>query len=411
DESTIELRVEGVPEGKGPWAVSRRLDFGVLELQKAALERAERLSSPLKNLLLGYEKPYRPDPYEHPAFAALEPAQREAAELALGATEIGLVHGPPGTGKTEVLVAILKALQDLGEKPWALAESNAAVDHLALRATAAGLDVVRLGVSARVGGAAQHLTLEHRILHGARAQVIQSLIRQATKASPGELADVRAAIKEEWSAAKREILASADVIAMTLGTLHTRGSDLKPPRTAVVDEGGQIAEPALWLLATKVKRVILAGDPYQLGPVVKSQDPRLETSLLQRLVDEGFSFPMLTEQRRMREDLMALCQATYKGQLRAHPTVAERHLEDLTGVTMGDWTAPAARFVDTAGLGYDEEQDAAVIRLRLVGAIGMQVGAEHLEQALPLAGPEIGREQLRSLQAGVQLGERAVGAQ
>jgi hypothetical protein len=358
DAWTIELRVDGEPEGKGPWAVSRRLDFTVLDLQKAALERAERLNSPLKNLLLGYEPPYRADPYEHPAFAALEPSQRKAAELALGATEIGLVHGPPGTGKTEVLVAILAALKDLGERPWALAESNAAVDHLALRATAAGLDVVRLGVSARVGGAAQHLTLEHRILHGARAHVIQGLIRQATRQSGMELADTRAAIREEWSAAKREILASADLIAMTLGTLHTRGEDLKPPRTALIDEGGQISEPALWLLATRVKRMILAGDPHQLGPVVKSQDPRLERSLLDRLVGAGFLFPMLTEQRRMRADLMALCQATYQGRLTAHPSVADRAVTDLPGVNAGDWTSPAARFVDTAGLGHDEEQDA-----------------------------------------------------
>jgi ATP-dependent RNA/DNA helicase IGHMBP2 len=357
DESTIELRVEGEPEGRGPWAISRRLDFYVLDLQKAALERAERLNSPLKSLLLGYEKPYRPDPYDHPAFAGLEPAQREAATLALGATEIGLVHGPPGTGKTEVLVAILMALKDLGEVPWALAESNAAVDHLALRATAAGLDVVRLGVSSRVGGAAQHLTLEYRILHGARAAVIQSLVRQATKASGSDLFEVRSAIREEWSAAKREILQSTDVLAMTLGTLHTRGADLRAPRTALVDEGGQISEPALWLLASRVKRILLAGDPMQLGPVVKSQDPRLETSLLQRLVSAGFVFPMLTEQRRMRTDLMTLAQHTYGGQLRAHPDVAERHIEDLPGVLPGDWTEPSARFLDTAGLSYDEERD------------------------------------------------------
>ncbi len=357
DDSTIELRVEGVPEGRGPWAVSRRLDFGVLDLQKMALQRAEQQNGPLKSLLLGYERPYRPDPYPHPAFQSLEPAQREAAELALGATEIGLVHGPPGTGKTEVLVAIQVALVDLGEQPWALAESNAAVDHLALRATAAGLDVVRLGVSARIGGAARHLTLEYRILHGARAAVIHGLVRQATRATGTDAFDVRNAIREEWSAAKHEIMTGADVIAMTLGTLHTRGSDLKIPRTAVVDEGGQIAEPALWLLATKVKRILLAGDPCQLGPVVKSQDPRLERSLLQRLVEAGFLFPMLEEQRRMRTDLMALAQHTYGGRLRAHPTVADRAITDLPGVTAGPWTSPSARFIDTAGLAFDEERD------------------------------------------------------
>jgi superfamily I DNA and/or RNA helicase len=357
DESTLELRVPAAPEGKGPWAVSRRLDFTVLDLQKAALDRAERTSSPLRSLLLGMERPYRPDPYPHPAFSALDPSQREAAELALGATEIGLVHGPPGTGKTEVLVAILRALVERGERPWALAESNAAVDHLTLRAAAAGLDVVRMGVSARVGGAVRPLTLEHRILHGPRATVIEALRRQASRATGDELGEVRAAIREEWSAAKREILDNAHVLTMTLGTLHTRGADLAAPRTAVVDEGGQISEPALWLLATRVKRLILAGDPQQLGPVVKSQDPRLTLSLLERLVNAGFVFPMLTVQRRMSSALMALSSSTYAGRIQAHPDVAEQNLAEL-GVEDGPWTAPPARFIDTAGLGYDEERDA-----------------------------------------------------
>jgi superfamily I DNA and/or RNA helicase len=148
------------------------------------------------------------------------------------------------------------------------------------------------------------------------------------------------------------------VIAMTLGTLHTRGADLKVPRTAVVDEAGQIIEPALWLLASKVKRIVLAGDPHQLGPVVKSRDPVLEKSLLQRLVEAGFVFPMLREQHRMNAALMALCQHTYAGALTAAPDVLARSLADLPGMAAGPWTAPAARFLDTAGVGLDEERDA-----------------------------------------------------
>ncbi|MFZ5479327.1 MAG: AAA domain-containing protein [Myxococcota bacterium] len=356
DGGTVELRIEGTPEGRGPWAVSRRLDFTVMDLQIDALRRAELKRTPLKDLLLGYEKPYRPDPLDHPSLAGLDPSQREAAALALGATEIGLVHGPPGTGKTEVLVAILAALKDLGEKPWALADSNAAVDHLAVRAAARGLDVVRIGVSARVGGEARALTLEHRILHGPRAKVIEALQKQISRApDDGEL---RAALREEWSQAKREILENADVLAMTLGTLHTRGKDYAPPRTAVVDEASQIVEPALWLLASKVKRILLAGDPLQLGPVVKSRDPVLERTLLQRLVDEGFLFPMLTNQRRMNAEIMRLAQHTYGGRLTASPDVLLRRLADLPGVTGGTWTAPPARWLDTAGMGLDEEQDA-----------------------------------------------------
>lgn len=356
DAGTIELRVDGVPEGKGPWAVSKRLDFTGMDLQAQALRRAEAAWSPLKNLLLGFEKPYDPDPLDHPLLARLNPDQRAAAARALGATELGLLHGPPGTGKTETLVAMLEALVELGDRPWALADSNAAVDHLALRAVARGLDVVRLGVSARVGTDAAHLTLEHRILNGPRAAVIHGLIRQSTRAQGEALGEVHAAIREEWQAAKREILAGAQVIAMTLGTLHTRGEDLPAPRTAVVDEAGQVTEPAVWLLALRVKRLILCGDPLQLGPVVKSRNPLLERPLIARLVAEGFRFPMLTEQYRMNAAVLPSVNPTYGGRLTTPPAVAARTVADL-GLTPGDWTSPALRFVDTSSTGADEEVD------------------------------------------------------
>ncbi|MSQ00977.1 MAG: hypothetical protein EXR71_03665 [Myxococcales bacterium] len=347
DEATIELRLADAPVGSGPWCVSRRLDFTWLDGQVQALLHAADRRTPLTDLLLGYERPYRPDPREHGAFRTLDPAQRAAAESVLGATELGLIHGPPGTGKTQTLVAVLQALVELGERPWALAESNAAVDHLALRARAAGLDVVRLGVSARVGSQVQALTLEWRILHGSRAAVIRSLMRQASRASGPEGIELRDAIRSEWAVAKREVLGAADVLAMTLGSLATRGRDLTAPRTAVVDEASQITEPALWALAAKVKRMILVGDPMQLGPVVKSRDPTLERSLLRRLVDGGFCFPMLVQQYRFNDELLALCAPTYGGQLRSHPSVATAT------------ASPSARWVDTAGMGFDEEPDAA----------------------------------------------------
>ncbi len=347
DEQAIELRVADIPEGPGPWCVSRRLDFSRFDDMAAGLERGERLNGALVGLLLGSEPPWRPDPLEHRAFEKLNPAQRGAAELLLGTTDLGLLHGPPGTGKTETLVALLLALRDLGESPWALAESNAAVDHLALRAHAAGLDVVRLGVSARITSAVQPLTLEWRILHGARADVIRGLMRQASRTTGPEGWDLRDAIRAEWAVSKREVLESCDVTAMTLGTLATRGKSLAAPRTALVDEASQIMEPALWPLVGRVKRLILAGDPHQLGPVVKSRDPLLERSLLARLVAGGFHFPMLEVQYRMNNELLALSAHTYADLLRSDPSVAN------------PTHSPAAEWVDTAGMGFDEETDGA----------------------------------------------------
>lgn len=356
DDTQIELRVDSPPEGKGPWAVSHRVDHTLLDLEAQALRKARTQWSPLKNLLLGYEPPYLPDPLDHPALAALPPSQHRAASLALGATELGLVHGPPGTGKTEVLVAMLAALVELGDRPWALAESNAGVDHLALSAFAAGLDVVRLGVSPRVGSRAAHLTLEHRILHGARAAVIEGLLKQASRVGGEELLEVQEAIREEWQAAKREILESAQVVATTLTHLHTRGGDLRAPRTAVVDEAGQVSEPSVWLLAGRVKRVVLAGDPQQLGPAPRSRHPLLEQSLLDRLVKAGFHFPMLTEQHRMNDAIAAAVNPTYGGRLTTPPHVGARTVAEL-GVGPSPWAAPPLRFLDTASSGADEAPD------------------------------------------------------
>lgn len=360
DDTTVELRVDAEPQGKGPWAVVRRLDFTQLESQKGALSAAGNprpgRSSQLGRLLLGHDASYRADPLDHAAFAGLDASQRAAAALALGATEIGLVHGPPGTGKTQTLAAILVALVDMGEKPWALAESNAAVDQLALRAADAGLNVVRIGVSARVGTAALPLTLEHRILHGSRATVLHTLRRDRTRASHSDHALIRElddAIRDEWQAAKREILENAQVIAMTLGSVQTRGADLANPKTAVVDEASQVWEPAVWLVANRVKRVILAGDPMQLGPVVKSQHPALEKSLLARLVDEGFHFPMLATQYRMNQVINDAVSATYGGRLVPHASVAGRVID----VVAPPWTDVPVRFLDTAGMGHDEERE------------------------------------------------------
>ncbi len=355
DDGTVELRVEAEPQGRGPWAVVRRLDLQGLDALREAVSGASspRKASELARLLLGHDAPYRPDPLDHPLFSTLDASQHQAAAAALGATAIGLVHGPPGTGKTRTLAAILAALVELGERPWALAESNAAVDQLALRASEAGLDVVRIGVSARVGTAALPLTLEHRILTGPRAAVLQTLRRDRTRATGADIGAVDDAIREEWQAAKREILQNAHVIAMTLGSVQTRGADLPNPRTAVVDEASQIWEPAIWLLAQRVRRLILAGDPMQLGPVVKSQEPILERSLLARLVDEGFHFPMLTTQYRMHRVINGAVSPTYKGGLIAHDSVADR----VVDVVAAPWTDIPLRFVDTAGMGHDEERE------------------------------------------------------
>ncbi len=90
-----------------------RLDHQVMksagQRQRAALERAIRAKgdrlAELRDVLL---RPQTRRVFAIVAEPALDPAlnslQREIVDFALAATDVALVHGPPGTGKTTTLV-------------------------------------------------------------------------------------------------------------------------------------------------------------------------------------------------------------------------------------------------------------------------------------------------------------------
>lgn len=60
----------------------------------------------------------------------LVPTQQETVTFALRRPDVGVVHGPPGTGKTTVLIEIALQLIARGEKVFLFAPSNTAVDNL-----------------------------------------------------------------------------------------------------------------------------------------------------------------------------------------------------------------------------------------------------------------------------------------
>ena len=61
----------------------------------------------------------------------LNESQKEAVKFALTVNEVGLIHGPPGTGKTTTIVEIILQLLKLGKKILVVAPSNIAVDNIA----------------------------------------------------------------------------------------------------------------------------------------------------------------------------------------------------------------------------------------------------------------------------------------
>ncbi|ABC83980.1 AAA domain-containing protein [Anaeromyxobacter dehalogenans] len=303
--------------------------------------------------------------------APLNPEQQAALELADRAEDLALVHGPPGTGKTTVLVEVIRRAAARGETVLAAAPSNLAVDNLVERLAAAGLACVRVGHPARVlPGLLEH-TLEARVEAHEAARIAQDLVDQALalrrdarkrrkKRGPGRFSasreqerEARALLAEARrleARAEAEVLERAQVVLATLTSLDAPALAGRRFALAVVDEATQAVEPAAYLALLRADRAVLAGDHLQLPPTVLSaaaQAGGLGVSLFERLVEAhgDRARVMLAEQHRMNARIMAFpSEALYGGALRAHPAAAGRAIDD----------APL-ELVDTSGRGFEEE--------------------------------------------------------
>lgn len=354
-----------------------------------------------------------------PGFGALaavdEPGlngpQRDAIALAEAADELALIHGPPGTGKSTVLAAIVARAVSRGEQVLCAAASNTAVDRLAELAAARGLRVVRLGHPARVADALQHLTLEAQVERLPDAHVARALHQEAHERfgyasrqrrqgrSRDRFGNAREAqaegrrLLDEAHALERRSIAAvldgAQVLAATLtGCL---GRTLGPRRfpLAVVDEATQAIEPLAYAAFLRAERVVLAGDPLQLGPTVIDPEAArdgLGTSLFQRLLTahgEGVK-RLLTVQHRMHEGIMRFPSARfYEGKLCAHPSVAARLLH-APGVD-----APPLLFLDTSGKAFFEDRGEGQPSLHNVGEAALVVAHARALLAAGVAADEV----------------------
>ncbi len=370
--ATVALPQE--PDFSPPYAVTRRFDDLSFRRYAQALQRALLLDSPLKRALLNPRPLGPPDPVQLPD---LDPAQLDAAAHALDPLRsLALIHGPPGTGKTFLLARLLEQLAKT-EAPWALADSNAAVDNLALAASARGLDVVRLGHPARISPAARHLGLEHRLEVGPFAQALKLLDRDIVRGRQrGERVGSLYKQRRDLAAqARRQVLDHAQVLACTFGSLARLAPELPRPVTAVVDEATQAIEPAVWVALPYVQRLVLVGDPHQLGPVVMQPGNPLQRSLLQRLVELQLELPMLQVQHRMRAELAELVRPTYGQRWTTHPTAAAQ------AVPAGISECPVV-WIDTAGAGLDEQRDPVTQSLHSPGELSLIARVvQHLIQA------------------------------
>jgi ATP-dependent RNA/DNA helicase IGHMBP2 len=148
-----------------------------------------------------------------------------------------------------------------------------------------------------------------------------------------------------------DVLARTQVIAATLiGANHHTVRSLQY-ETVVIDEAGQALEPACWVPILKARKVVLAGDHFQLPPTIKSDEAAragLAKTLLEKCAEmHPDAVVLLEEQYRMHEEIMGFSSIEfYQNRLIANASVAHR--------TLFPGDLPVT-FVDTAGCGFDEK--------------------------------------------------------
>nr|WP_233340504.1 AAA domain-containing protein [Haloprofundus sp. MHR1] len=200
-------------------------------------------------------------------------AQRQAIEHSLTADDIAVLHGPPGTGKTRVIIEIVRRLVEAGNRVLVTAPSNPAVDNVLIGATASGQDV------------------DERSLHHAASVDRFSLGRLNTDSD--KTAPFAAATYNDTSG-------SEDVVASTLSS----AAEVHEFDYAIVDEATQATKGETAIAMAHADTTILVGDHKQLPPVVQGDlDDGLSTFSLSQLYGDSVGDPVAALERLYRESL------------------------------------------------------------------------------------------------------------
>ncbi len=373
----IVLNSKDLPEWLNLGSLGVDLEFDertYLEMEKALKKvkeaKGDRLAE-LRNIIYGKQPAsFSRLPSIH--LPQLNQAQNDAVNEILAAQDVAMVHGPPGTGKTTTLVQAIRLLCKTENTVLVCAPSNSAADLLTERLSDEGLQVLRIGNISRVEEKIVQHTLEAQIAAHPESKHIKKVRQEAAETrrqalkfkrkfgheqrqershlfkQAGELSGWANHLEDQLV---ENILDSAQVITCTLvGSVHKALGNRKF-KTVVIDEAAQALEPATWIPITRASKVVLAGDPFQLPPTVKSEQARrggFSITMIEKCLQRNHRTSLLTVQYRMNQRIMEFSnQWFYNGKLTAAESVADHHLEM-------EYPSPVV-FIDTAGTGFDEQ--------------------------------------------------------
>ena len=226
-------------------------------------------------------------------------SQQEAFKAALG-NDITFIWGPPGTGKSYTLSAIIMALHKMkGERTAVCCLSNVAVDQLVNKV----VDIIEVyepqmprGEFYRAGRTQDEKLLATDFLFpdDSNARRLRTIIKllnnkiEKYKKKNQQYSDDAIKIKAKLKDAREQLKEHTDyLISQVKVVFSTISNFVLNPRlkggsfdNLIVDEASMLAVPQLIALASRVtKRIILVGDFQQLSPITVAGVPMLKDSV------------------------------------------------------------------------------------------------------------------------------------
>jgi ATP-dependent RNA/DNA helicase IGHMBP2 len=352
----------------------REMDFALRRVIGADNDRLAQL----RDVLYGKTKASFKAENENLKVPELNDSQNQAVQKIDSAFDVAIVHGPPGTGKTTTLVKSIVHTLKTETQVLVCSPSNTAVDLMTEKLSAEGINVLRLGNPVRVSESLLRNTLDSRVMNHPMYKDLKKYRKEAEeyKQMAGKFKrnfgknekEQRARLYAEARNIKREAealedwlieeqISKARVIACTPVVAAGRLLREKTFDSVFIDEAAQALEPACWIPISKAKRVIFAGDHFQLPPTVKSQKAGsggLSATLFERVIKTQPDISvMLRTQYRMNQNIMEFSNRMfYFNKLIAADNVKgdvlNPHSEDPL------LNSPV-EFLDTAGCGFDEQ--------------------------------------------------------
>lgn len=274
----------------------------------------------------------------------LRPRQEDIVRASL-TNDVLYVWGPPGTGKTYTLAALIAEAALRGERVLAVSISNRAIDELAQdvhdrlsktkagQALLAGRQAMRLGFASPEILRHKELFPHHEMVDKYRKELLavkEALAKSVSNEEKAVLQQRQEALNEALKSLMKESINSCRVVLTTVCQVAMAGEFL--PENALIEGGTQrfdmaVCDEASMMNATHVlpvcwwatQRIVIAGDYQQLGPVVLSTAQMslkyLHTSLFERERRPGHGPRMLqlTEQSRMHPSICEPIAKTFYG--------------------------------------------------------------------------------------------------